>query len=46
MEIWEVRRDNAVVAWGPIESMPSPKERKVFRADGYKIYVAGKLYKD
>lgn len=46
MKKWEVRRDNEVIAWGPADTMPTPAERKRFRADGYKIYVDGKLYKD
>ena len=46
MSIWEVRRDGVVISWGPMESFPTAKERKVFRGDGYKIYVDGKLYKE
>ena len=52
MEKWEVRGTNidgekAVLSWGTSEdSFPSARERKVLRADGYKIYVDGALCKD
>lgn len=46
MKTWEVRRDGVTLAWGPEETFPSPKERKVFRSHGYKIFVDGKLYKE
>ena len=44
---WEVRRDNETLSWGTSEaSFPDAKARKMFRSDGYKIYVDGKLYKE
>lgn len=46
MKTWEIRREGDVVALGPAETMPNAAERKRFRADGYKIYVDGKLYKE
>ena len=47
MTKWEIKRDNETLSWGTSEaSFPNAKERKMFRADGYKIYVDGKLYKD
>lgn len=46
MKTWEIKRDGEVLNWGPPETFPDAKARKMFRADGYKIYVDGKLYKD
>lgn len=47
MTKWEIKRDNETLSWGTSEaSFPNAKERKMFRTDGYKIYVDGKLYKD
>lgn len=49
---WEVRGKNpegepAVLNWGSSEgSFPDARARKVLRADGHKIYVDGKLYKE
>ena len=45
MTKWEIKRDNETLSWGTTEaSFPDAKARKMFRADGYKIYVDGKLY--
>lgn len=47
---WEVRgfnicREPAVLSWGETEmSFPDLRARKILRADGYKIYVDGKLF--
>lgn len=46
MNTWEIRRDNVVLAHGPAETFPDARARKMFRNDGYKIFVDGKLYKD
>lgn len=46
MTKWEIKRDNETLSWGPEATFPDAKARKMFRADGYKIYVDGKLYKD
>lgn len=46
MGTWEVRRDNVVVCWGPAETFPDARARKILRADGHKIYVDGKLFKE
>lgn len=47
---WEVKgfniyREPAVLSWGEYElSFPDLRARKILRADGYKIYVDGKLF--
>lgn len=49
---WEVRGRNiygepAVLCWGTEEKgFPDARAQKVLRADGHKIYVDGKLYKE
>lgn len=46
MDKWEIRRSGEVIAWGPENTFPSLRERKMFRADGYSVYVDGKVFRD
>lgn len=48
---WEVRGynvngDSTPLSCGPPETVPDAKQRKMFRAHGYKLYIDGKLAKE
>ena len=48
---WEVRGfningDSAPLSCGPAETVPDAKQRKMYRAHGYKLYIDGKLAKE
>jgi len=45
-DFWQIRRDRTVLCHGPRETMPTPEEIRRFKADGYRVYVDGKLYKE
>ena len=46
LSYWQTKRDGEIIAHGPKETFPDAGQRRVFRADGYKIYVEGKLYQE
>lgn len=46
MDFYEIIRDGVVYEHGPESVFPNARARKMFRADGYKVYVHGELYKD
>lgn len=40
---WQIRRGGEIISFGPEETLPDLQERKQRRADGYQVYVDGKL---
>ena len=45
-KMWEVKRAGEVIAWGESEkSQPTAQELRMFREDGYKVFVDGKEVK-
>lgn len=45
-DYWQVKRGPVVLSHGPKETVPTPEEIRRFKADGYRVYVSGKLYKE
>lgn len=43
--MWQIKRNGVVIAWGSAETKPTPDECRMFRADGYKVYLDGKEVK-
>lgn len=43
---WQVKRGTDVLCHGPRETFPGPQERKRLRADGRRILVEGKPWKE
>ena len=45
-DYWQVKWGPVVLSHGPKETVPTPEEIRRFKADGYRVYVSGKLYKE
>lgn len=43
---WEVRRGGKVIGHGSEPTLPDKWLRKELRANGYRIYVEGKLFRE
>lgn len=43
---WQVKRGNDCLCHGSMETFPGAGERKMLKADGYRISVEGKPWKE
>lgn len=41
---WEVKNGDRRLAYGSEATMPTPQERKQFKAAGLNVYIDGKLW--
>lgn len=41
---WEIKDGDRRLAYGCEATMPTPQERKQFKAAGYQVYIDGKIW--
>jgi len=44
-QYWSVKRGPVTLCHGPLETLPTPAQRKQLCADGYQVVVDGKVSK-